>query len=375
MGNFNSHHVLLPKFTIADVAGVTFGGFLADKYICSQPNSRSDEGSPDVAHSGAAGAVPGISQPGVPVWDYITFPQAMIACCNRGKGWHLASPFEWAATAFFAKKYATQPHGGNANVDPPSDITYTSEIALLDAHLHGENGDHHRALPGTGPATWAHNHHGSGIFDLQGLVWQWNLMFMTTDGYPRVPANLEVSYAQSPYGRGTISGSGGAAPTLTVDGAGVNWKKSWIVDEFNSLKVYIAEAAAGAGVLYDITDTTATTIQLSNGDAPGDGEATFVIVETIATDITSGMTSGHKILTLRDSDADLKAFAIPATADANGSATYGNDYFSYSKAAERAAGRGANFANGLTAGAFALALSHAPSDANDDIGFRACKAL
>ena len=32
MGNFISEHVLIPKFTIADVSGVTFGGFLADKY-------------------------------------------------------------------------------------------------------------------------------------------------------------------------------------------------------------------------------------------------------------------------------------------------------------------------------------------------------
>ena len=105
MGNFNSHHVLVPKFTTDDVASITFGGFLADKYVCSQPNAVSDDGSPDVAHSGAAGSVPGISKPGVPIWDYITFPQAMIACCNRGKGWHLTSPFEWAAMAFLAKEF------------------------------------------------------------------------------------------------------------------------------------------------------------------------------------------------------------------------------------------------------------------------------
>ena len=80
MGNFISHHVYVPKFTIDDVDGVTFGGFLADKYICSQPNATPDEGSPDVAHSGATGSVPGISKPGVPVWDYISMPEAMIAC-------------------------------------------------------------------------------------------------------------------------------------------------------------------------------------------------------------------------------------------------------------------------------------------------------
>ena len=95
MGNYMNHEVIVPKFTIADVSGVTFGGFAVDKYICSQPNATPAEGSPDVAHNGAAGAVPGISKQGIPVWDYVSFPNAMIACCNKGKGWHLMSAFEW----------------------------------------------------------------------------------------------------------------------------------------------------------------------------------------------------------------------------------------------------------------------------------------
>lgn len=37
MGNYVNHEVIIPKFTIADVSGVTFGGFGVDKYICSQP--------------------------------------------------------------------------------------------------------------------------------------------------------------------------------------------------------------------------------------------------------------------------------------------------------------------------------------------------
>ena len=94
MGNYTNYQVLIPPFTTTDVSGVTFGGFVADKFPCSQPNSRPNEGSPDVAHAGAAGSVPAISKAGVPVWDYITFPQAMIACANKGKGWHLTSAFK-----------------------------------------------------------------------------------------------------------------------------------------------------------------------------------------------------------------------------------------------------------------------------------------
>ena len=376
MGNYMNQHVIIPKYTTTDVSGVTFGGFAVDKYICSQPNATPAEGSPDVAHSGAAGAVPAISRPGVPVWDYITLPQAMIAAANKGKGWHLTTAFEWASLAFLAKKLGMQPHGGNANTDPPSDVTYTTEIAMLDKHLHGESGSYHRALPGTGPNTWSHNHLGSGVFDLQGLVWQWVMgLFMDTSGEVDVLASLDVTYTGSPYGRGTVSGSGGATPTLTCDGSGGNWLKAWTADEFNGMSVYIAEASSGAGAFYTITDTTATTLVLTNGDAPGNGTATFCIVKHISTDITSGMTSGHKILTLRDSDADLKPFAIPATADATGSASYGNDGFWHSKAALRAALRGGNFDNGAGAGVCALTLYYAPSTSVCDIGFRACKAL
>jgi len=149
---------------------------------------------------------------------------------------------------------------------------------------------------------------------------------MNTSGHAYVPANINVTYQGSPYGRGTISGSGGATPTLTCDGSGVNWAKAWTVDEFNSdCYCYIAEAASGAGAFYAVTDTTANTAVLTNGDAPGNGTATFCIFKLIATDITGGCTSGQKIVTLRDADADLKYFAIPATTDGTGVKGYGND--------------------------------------------------
>jgi hypothetical protein len=381
--NFTNHAVYIPNFTTTDVAGVTFGGFEMDKYICSQPSSVNAAGTGwyDVAHSGNAGVVPGISRPGVPVWDYITFPQAMIAAANKGKGWHLTSAFERASLGFLAKKLSSDdtrswPSGNNANIDPPADTVTATEIALLDLHLHAENGAYHRALPGTGPKTWAHNQQANGVFDLNGLVYEWCLLLMSTDGYPYVPANIKVTYQESPYGRGTISGSGGAAPTLTCDGSGVNWAKAWTVDEFNSdCWCYIAEANAGAGGLYAVTDTTANTAVLTNAAAPGNGTATFCIFKLVATDITAGITSGHKILTLRDADASLKYFALPNTADGTGANGYGNDAFYYDKAALRAAFWGGYFNKGAMAGVFDLSLSYAPSHAYYSIGFRACKAL
>ena len=35
MGNYTNKQIIIPPFTSADVAGVTFGGFVMDKYPCS----------------------------------------------------------------------------------------------------------------------------------------------------------------------------------------------------------------------------------------------------------------------------------------------------------------------------------------------------
>ncbi len=383
MGSFENHAVLIKPFT-HPVWTTVFDAFLCDQFINSQPNARSDEGSPDVAHSGAAVAVPGISRPGLPAWDYITFPQAMIAAANKGKGWHMITAVEWAILAEWSRINGTMPHGGNANVDPPSDITYTSEVAQLDEHLHGENAAYHRALPGTGPNTWSHNHKVDGVWDLQGLVWQWVMGLAgknragtewSVSGQPSVLATTKLKYKTSAFGRGTISGSGGATPTLTCDNAGVNWLKAWTADEFNGMYIYIAEAASGAGAWYTITDTTATTIILTNADAPGNGTATFYIARVIAHDITSGMISGNRILTLEDADVNLKPFAIPATSDGTGSDTYGKDVYNLDKTAEQAAVRGGAFDSMAGAGVFALALNSSPGTSSYTFGFRACKCL
>ena len=78
-------------------------------------------------------------------------------------------------------------------------------------------------------------------------------------------------------------------------------------------------------------------------------------------------------MTLRDADADLKYFAIPATTNGTGVNGYGNDVYYYDKSAVRAARRGGYF-DGY-GGVFSLHLSHAPLDAVYYVGFRACKAL
>ena len=379
---FLNKGVVIPQFTVSELPGITFGGFIADKYINSQPKATPSNGSPTVAAGGSPGGTASKSTVGVPAWDYVMLSHAMVACCNRGKGWHLLTPFEWAALAWMSEKMGSQPHGGNGNTNPPSDADRPYEEAELDRDLFALYPTYKRALPGTGPSAWAHTGKSlGGVYDLQGLVWQWLMGFMTTEGYLRYPANFEVGYLKSPYGRGTITGVGGASPTLTCDGIGGNWLKSWTADEFNgsSYSIFIAEADGGEGYLYEsIQDTTPTTLVLpASTPELSNGVATFVILKTLVQDISSGMVSDYLIDSISlDLASDLSRLAFPLSSSAAGSSEFGYDIFSFSKGSgERGMVRGGCFSDGKGAGVFAMSFNNNPVTHLASIGFRAAKAI
>ena len=255
-----------------------------------------------------------------------SLPEAMVLAADRGKGWHLITAFEWAAGAYLWKQATT----------------------LDDC-----------------------------VFNLYSFIWQWNMgLFMHHDGHVDILADLDVTYTGSPYGRGTVRGSAGAAPELVLDGEGINWLKRWKTADYAETRVYIAEADGGSGAFYNVASNTPTTIILAAGSSPGNGTATFVIVRHVPTDITAGMESGNFINSLRDSDFDLAPLAIPASSSSRENTSLGGDSFWFCKAkTPRAAVRGGHFSTGAAAGVFALDLLSAPSYSGYSVGFRACKAL
>jgi len=374
----------IPKFTHPDISGVTFGGFYASRYIASQPNAFNGSGgdNPDVADYAAPGNVPAFSVAGKPAWRYVNYWNARKAAANAnaidGPGVHLLTAFEWASMAMLSHKYGLLPHGNNANTNPPADVTYTGEVAVLDEAVNARNATYHANLTGTGPATWNLMHHPNGPADLNGNMWEWTMgLHMQTadeaghEGHALVLASLDVSLAGSPYGRSTSVGTG----TLT------DTDKSWTTDYFTSgggvgATCYLIDSA---GTRFTISSNTADTITVSSGN-PASGP--YEIVIDTGTDITSGMTSGQRILTLRDSDASLNGVAIPATAGGAGSSEYGKDiyYFNTADAGTapnniRTAIRGGGWSGGAGAGVFAMSLSKPPSHVYYNIGFRLGKAI
>ncbi len=148
------------------VNGSAINGF----YVAKYPASRSD----------ATAWSPGFSMtakvtPGTVVFHSVAFVQAQAACANMNKTTGLADKIrlmrnmEWGALAIWCliNKGPGFPHGNNANTNPPADVNYPEEKAINDPTR--EN----RALVGTGPVNWAHDGTVNGIYDLNGLVWEW----------------------------------------------------------------------------------------------------------------------------------------------------------------------------------------------------------
>jgi hypothetical protein len=364
--------VWIPTFTHPEIAGVTFGGFYAGKYICSQPRATYANDIPDVADSADPGAVPAVSQPGVAGWRYASYWSARKACASIGVGWHLCTAFEWASLALYSQMMGTMPNGNNANTNPPSDATWTAEKAKLDLACNARDAGWYANLTGTGPASWNHNHQADGVSDLNGNMWEWcmGLHLRTADeggaaGMPLVLASLNVSLTGSPYGASTAVGLNSFTDA----------NKAWTVNEFAGCQLMDS-----AGTRHAVDSNTATVLTLSSGLTPAAG--VYEILRAIATDIVAGMASGNRILTLRNADADLKAFALPATSDGTGAAKCGADVYYFDTAdpgaapnAIRSALRGGCWRDGAYAGVFALALDSVPSYVYYFISFRCCKSI
>ncbi|GAC42343.1 SUMF1/EgtB/PvdO family nonheme iron enzyme [Paenibacillus popilliae] len=105
----------------------------------------------------------------------------------------------------------------------------------------------------------------------------------------------------------------------------------------------------------------------------GDAETAWV---NTGVNITTGMSSGNKILTMRTGAIPntprmvWDALGILATSNGAGSADYGLDVYWFDATNERLPIRGGNWGNGSAAGVFALNLNHARSYSHSNLGFR-----
>lgn len=171
--------VRIPKFKISDVitgggsgthpAFIVNGTEVPEIYISKFQN---------VIQNGRAYSLPGEDPKAS-----INFDTARQACEAKGPGWHLMTNAEWAAIALWCRKNSLMPKGNN---NYGKDSTESTVVAIPSYY---ESNNIARVRTGTGPVTWSHNGEVTGIWDLNGNVWEWNGGYRTVAGEIQILAN------------------------------------------------------------------------------------------------------------------------------------------------------------------------------------------
>ena len=147
----------------------------------------------------------------------ITFDNALAACTAKGAGWHLMTKTEWALLAWWCYKNGTQPYGNNNYGKDSRENAYYAIPMMMDGNNRGRVGT------GTGPLTWSHDRTPSGIWDLNGNVWEWVGGVRTVKGEVQIlennnAANKDNSQSASSALWKAIKASDGSL--ITPDGSG-----------------------------------------------------------------------------------------------------------------------------------------------------------
>jgi hypothetical protein len=273
----------------------------------------------------------------------INFDTAKQNCEAKGAGWHLMTNAEWAYIALWCKKNGFMPRGNN---NFGSDVSAAWEKGVQ-TYFDSAAGKTGRVATGSGPASWAHDNTNTGIFDLNGNVWEWNGGMRLKNGEIQIIPNNNAAAGVDMSDTSTLW------KAILPDGS--------LVDPGTAGTLKFDNTVAG--------DATQTDHQVGGSLQLDD----VVDNPMYTTDPTSNSLYGQKSQTFESLTADtgitvptiLKALALfPVDTQ------HGGDYIYIRNYGERLPYRGGTWPSGGNAGVFALYLSYHRPHANYYIGFR-----
>jgi len=261
----------------------------------------------------------------------ITFDAARSACIAKGAGWHLMTRAEWAMLALWCKANGTQPKGNNNYGKDHSETVYRAIPTYMDGNNIG------RVATGTGPLSWSHDGTPSGIWDLNGNVWEWVGGLRLVKGEVQILANNN-------------------AAIVTADQAA------------NSAEWKAIDATTGELLTPDGTGTTANSVKLDYVSSHWQWDT------SISSQSDSSRNAPFENTTCSENIADPAKLVLQALGlfkyDATSGAYSGDYFYANNGAAERSFYCGGAWVSGANAGVFALFGGYDRSSSNAGIGFR-----
>ncbi len=341
--------VYIPKFKNSDVLtggndsthpafivnGQEIPGFWYSKYQNVVHTTQLTDGSIAAAYS----------LPGEDPAANINFDTARSRCEAKGAGWHLSTNAEWAAIALWCKKNGFMPYGNNNY----GKDTRESNYKAIPTTFYGPDSDQPEGTTahvatGTGPLTWSHDKTLSGIWDLNGNVWEWQGGIRLVWGELQILANNDAADPDNPQNTTSVCWKAINA----ADGSLVE-PECEVGDSSATLSGSTVKLDYVSGA-WQWTTTVASSQDASRSCAFGKVTAAAAVGEAA------------KIL--------LRSLALLPDEGAQ-EADYEGDYFWWNNGvAERCVFRGGGWSNGANAGVFCLNGNNSRSNSHTALGFR-----